>query len=852
MDKSKKLIIVESPAKAKTIARFLGSEYVVEASIGHIRDLPQRRAQVPDKYKEEKWAELGVDVENGFRPIYIVPPEKQKQVSKLKAAMKGASSILLATDEDREGESISWHILQVLAPKKDIDVKRIVFHEVTKEAIQEALRNPRSVNESLVRAQESRRVLDRLFGWTLSPLLWSKVQAGLSAGRVQSVAVRLAVERERERKAFVPASYWDVVATLKAEKGTFKARLTRVADRQVADGKSFASTGELIKKHEHLDEKAAQAIADRIIALRPWTITNLVESEGKQNPSPPFTTSTLQQEANRKLRFTAKRTMHIAQDLYEGIELGGERVGLITYMRTDSLTLAEKAIAQCREVIRDMFGAEYLPSSAPRYKTKSKGAQEAHEAIRPTDLSRTPESVKRFLNDDQSRLYELIWKRTVASQMVPARIKRTQVETTVEDLIFSASGKQILFPGFLRAYVEGSDDPEAEIGDQEAILPELRKGEEVEPLQVEPDGHETKAPARYTEASLVKKLEEEGIGRPSTYATVIATIQERGYIFKRRNELIPTFTAFVVTQLLEKHFDDLVDLKFTAHMEDELDDVASGSLAWDEPLREFYFGKKNDGLVQRVKEGREKVGYESVAVSDDIVIKVGKFGPYVQRGEGGPGNIAGVPEETAPAELTEEAALELLAARDNPEEIATETPGRTITMQKGRYGDYLQVSENGEKRNVSLPPGVAATDVTPEMAEKLATLPRTIGKDPASGEEISAAIGRYGPYVKRGSDFRNLDAWERAVEISLDEALEILAQPKTGGRTAARAAIKEVGGIKVMAGRYGPYVTDGETNATIPKTIKPEDIDEATARELLKARKESAPAKKTRRRKKRS
>ncbi|MGI8923539.1 MAG: type I DNA topoisomerase [Fimbriimonadales bacterium] len=852
MANGKKLIIVESPAKAKTIGRFLGNDYIVEASIGHIRDLPQNASEIPESVKKEKWARLGVNVDKGFEPLYVVPADKRKHVAKLKAAMKDAGSILLATDEDREGESISWHILQVLSPKKGMDIRRIVFHEVTKEAIEEALGAPRQINDSLVKAQEARRVLDRLFGYTLSPLLWKKVVPGLSAGRVQSVAVRLTVERERERAAFRSSDYWDLVAKIQAKAGSFKARLIRIGSALLADGKAFDPETGAIKstRHRLLAEQGARDLAIRAIDLCPWVISKLTESPGTQSPYPPFTTSTLQQEANRKLRFTSKRTMQVAQQLYEGIDLGGERVGLITYMRTDSVTLSEKALEQCRRVIKEMYGAEYLPPGPIRYKTKSKGAQEAHEAIRPTDLSRRPQDVRKYLDDDQYKIYELIWKRTVASQMVPARIKRTNVEVTVADMVFAASGKQILFPGYLRAYVEGSDDPEAELEDQEVLLPALTQGEEVQPLSVDAEGHSTKPPARYTEASLVKKLEEEGIGRPSTYATVITTIQDRGYIFKRKNELVPTFTAYAVTQLLETHFDDLVDLKFTAHMEDELDDIARGEMSWDQPLREFYFGKKNDGIAERVKIGEAEAEFPSIRIGDQVVVKVGRYGPYVQRGEGGQGNVASVPEDTAPAEMTEEVALKLISDKGaEPETLGSDPEGRQITLQRGRFGDYLQVAANGDDkpRNISLPPGVAASEVTPEMAAQLALLPRAIGAHPETGDEISAAIGRYGPFVKHGNEYRNLDDWRQAATVTLEEALELLAKPKESKRAGGKPSIiKEMNGLKVMSGRFGPYVTDGETNATLPKGTDPATLAETEARAFLERKKAAGPPKRFR------
>jgi DNA topoisomerase-1 len=853
MPKEKTLIIVESPAKAKTISRFLGPGYAVEASFGHVRDLPQSAKEIPESVKKQPWARLGVNVDQGFEPLYVVPADKKKRVSKLKELMRGAGTVLLATDEDREGESISWHILQVAPPPKGAEVRRIVFHEVTREAIDSALRSPRTVNESLVRAQEARRVLDRLFGYTLSPLLWKKVTPGLSAGRVQSVAVRLTVERERQRIAFHPSSYWDIAATLVAETGEFGSRLIRIDGRQIADGQSFdPATGALrTERHVLLNEADANALAVKLKGARPWTVAAVRQAPGEQRPYAPFTTSTLQQEANRKLRFGTKRTMQIAQQLYEGIDLGGERVGLITYMRTDSLTMAERAIQQARKLIEGMYGREYVPAQPNRYKTKSKGAQEAHECIRPTDFERLPKEVEKYLDAEQFKLYELIWKRAMASQMVPAKVNRTQVEVTVENLVFGASGKEIVFPGYLRAYVEGSDDPEAELEDKENLLPSLSEGQEVTAKEISADGHTTKPAARYTEASLVKKLEEEGIGRPSTYATVITTIQDRGYVFKRGNELVPTFTAFAVTELLETHFDDLVDLKFTAHMEDELDEVATGEIQWTQPLREFYFGGKGDGLVNRVKSEAERAVYPAIPIGEDIVVRIGKYGPYLQRGDGGDGNVASIPEETAPAELSLEQAKTILESKDSATALVSGN-GVTITLATGRYGDYLQVVEDsGVTRNVSLPRGMKASEVTQEIAEKLASLPRVLGHHPDDGDEVTAAIGRFGPFVKHGADFRSLPDWRAATEISLDAALALLKEPKAAkGQRAKPSVIQSFDGIQILNGRYGPYATDGETNATLPKTADPATISEAEARTLIEEKKKAGPVKKFKRRRK--
>ena len=660
---SKSLVIVESPAKAKTISRFLGPQYQVEASYGHVRDLPQGRKDVPAAIRSKDWADLGVDIEGSFEPVYVVPKDKKEHVKRLKTALKEADSLLLATDEDREGESISWHVLELLKPKKSLNVQRIVFHEVTPEAIQNALESPRAVDENLVRAQEARRVVDRLYGYSLSPLLWKRVAPGLSAGRVQSVAVRLLVERERERIAFVPAEYWDIKSELETEeKKSLKAKLVSIDGQRIAEGKSFdPTTGKLqASKRLHLKGDQAKALAAAAKESRPWKVSSVERNPGSQKAAPPFITSTLQQEANRKLRMTSRQTMRVAQRLYEGIDLEGERVGLITYMRTDSVTLADRALEQARRLIGDIYGAHYLPEQPVHYKTKAKRAQEAHEAIRPTDLARRPQDVKQFLNDDEFRLYELIWKRTVACQMVPARFERTAVEITVEAdgsvLLLTTSGRRIVFPGFLRAYVEGSDDPDAQLGDQETLLPALDEGQELTPLQVEAEGHRTKPVYRYTEASLVKKLEEEGIGRPSTYASIISTIQDRGYAFKKANELTPTFTAFCVTELLEKQFEDLVDTRFTARMEDDLDEIAEGKVSWDDLVANFFRGAEDQpGLRARVEQG--EVIYPSILLGkdpesgDEVLVKIGRGArPYVRLGqEGEKARVtAPIPEGTAP------------------------------------------------------------------------------------------------------------------------------------------------------------------------------------------------------------
>jgi len=880
-EKGKNLVIVESPAKAKTIGRFLGSEYQVEASYGHVRDLPQNAKEIPKTVRGKDWARLGVDVEHGFEPVYVVPTDKKRYVKRLKDALKNAESLLLATDEDREGESISWHVLELLKPKKSVDVRRIVFHEVTPEAIAEALGSPRAVNEHLVRAQEARRVLDRLYGYELSPYLWKRVAPGLSAGRVQSVAVRLLVERERERIAFVSSEYWDLSAEVAAPGGSFKARLIRIGEKRLADSRSFdAATGELSdQKRLLLGEKEARAFAEAAPEARPWRVASLERKPGSQKPAPPFITSTLQQEGNRKLNFTSRRTMRTAQQLYEGIELGGERVGLITYMRTDSVSLAERALTQARKVISAAYGDEYLPAKPIRYRTKSKGAQEAHEAIRPTDLSRRPKDVARFLDGDQLRLYELIWKRTLACQMVPAKLERTSLEVAVDvggdELFFSASGRRIVFPGFLRAYVEGSDDPEAELGDKETLLPALEEGQELEPKAVEADGHSTRPPYRYTEASLVKKLEEEGIGRPSTYASIISTIQDRGYCFRKGNELIPTFTAFCVTSLLEQQFADLVDTRFTAQMEDDLDDIATGEREPEQLLESFYLGgEERPGLKKRIEE--MEITYPAIPLGQDpesgeeIAIKVGRYGPYVRRGDGGKDNAASIPEGTAPDELTLEKALELLEIKQSDKEPVAEDPetGRAVTLEMGRYGPYLELAQTEEEKEskkkkpkrVSIPKGLSVDEVTPEVARKLIRLPLDLGEHPEDGKKISTGLGRYGPYLKHGDEFRSLKTWEQACELTRDEALEILKEPKPtrkGRFSSKKTVLKEFGKlegaegpVQLLDGRYGPYVTDGKTNASLPKGSQPEALTPEQAQELLEKKRKN-PSKK-RSRKKRS
>jgi DNA topoisomerase-1 len=864
------LVIVESPAKAKTISRFLGPNYRVEASFGHVRDLPEKGEDVPEEIRSRPWGRMAVDVEGDFTPYYVIPRDKQRQVATLRAALKGATEILLATDEDREGESISWHLLQILKPK--VPIRRIVFHEITEEAIREALANPRDVDQHLVYAQESRRILDRLYGYSLSPVLWKKVQGGLSAGRVQSVAVRLLVEREEERRAFRKAEYWGLEATFIGDKIEFKGQLARVKGQRIAEGRDFdPATGELKAKNVlHLDGTFAAGLVDGLSKALPWRVSSVEEKPASRQPAAPFTTSTLQQEANRKLGFTSRKTMSIAQRLYEGIDLGGgEREGLITYMRTDSTTLSEKALRQAEDLIKKSYGAEFH-GGARRYATKTRNAQEAHEAIRPTDLSRIPKKLESVLEGDDLRLYELIWKRTVASQMADARLKRTSIVIEAKGqngaAEFDASGTTILFPGFLRAYVEGSDDPSAELGDQETILPALKQGDTIERadaqaprrlLALQAKQKETQPPARFTEASLIKKLEEEGIGRPSTYATIIGTIQERGYASKRKNALVPSFTAFAVVNLLRKHFADYVDIRFTARLEETLDLIANGEREWKEFVSEFYRGVGGKaGLETRIAAEEPKIEFPMILLGEDpetklaVNVRLGRYGPYVQRGEGGAGNVASVPGDIAPGDMTVADAIGYINDKSAGPRVLGTHPDteEKVYAAKGRFGPYVQQGETPEKgsdapkpRRASLPPGVSEEEVTLDQALRYLALPRDLGKHPDSGAPVLAGMGRFGPYVKVGDEFRSLEEGDDVYTVSLDRAVEIYASPKKFGRSqsSAPAALRELGpspagaNVKVMKGRYGPYVTDGETNATLPKDANPEDITMERALQLL-------------------
>jgi DNA topoisomerase-1 len=862
---AKPLVIVESPAKARTISRFLGGDFVVESSIGHVRDLPRNAAEVPASHKGEAWARLGVDIEHDFKPLYVVNTEKRSQVAKLKRLMKDASELLLATDEDREGESIAWHLLEVLSPPARLPVKRMVFHEITPGAIERAVDDWRELDRRLVDAQEARRILDRLYGYEVSPVLWKKVMPRLSAGRVQSVATRMIVDRERARMRFRSAAWWDIEGTFATSDGSFGAGLVAVDGRRLAAGRDFEATGRLAADADVvvLNEDAASGLADRLRDSA-FAVRSVEEKPYKRSPYAPFMTSTLQQEAGRKLRYGSQRTMSIAQRLYEN--------GYITYMRTDSTTLSETALTAARDQARQLYGADYVTEKPRHYDKKVKNAQEAHEAIRPAgDRFRTPDQVASELADDEFRLYELIWKRTVASQMTDARGRSVQVRlggasTAGEDAEFAASGKIIDFPGFMRAYVEGSDDPDAALEDQEVRLPPIAEGTALNVVDLEPKGHQTQPPARFTEASLVKALEEMGVGRPSTYASIIGTIQDRGYVWKKGSALVPSFVAFSVVTLLEQHFADLVDYAFTARMEDDLDEIASGgqeAIPW---LRRFYFGNGREGLHDLVHHRLGEIDAREVnsiplawGDGDDangdgqIIVRVGRYGPYLQRGD----ETVSIPEDMAPDELTPDRAEELLAAPSGDRELGADAKtGLSVYVKAGRFGPYVQLGEmvdGGEKpKTASLFKDMSPETVTLEDALRLLSLPRVLGTHPDDGEEIVALNGRYGPYIKKGSDTRSLDAEEQLFTIDLGAALALLAEPKRRrGQRAAAAPLRELGpdpvtgeNVVVKEGRFGPYVTDGTSNASLRKGDSVDDITLERAAELLVERRAKAPVKK--------
>jgi DNA topoisomerase-1 len=861
---AKTLVIVESPTKARTLERFLGDRYVVKSSFGHVRDLPDSASQVPEEIKKKKWGRIGVDTEGDFKPYYVVPDDKRKNVAELKAALKGASSVMLATDPDREGESISWHLLEVLKPK--VPVKRIVFHEITKKAVEQAIAEAHDVDDNLVRAQESRRILDRLYGYTLSPVLWKKVQTGLSAGRVQSVAVRLIVDREEERLAFRAARYSDLNARFTADGRTFPGTLTRLGDVRVASGKDFDQQGVLTGKNVRLLSDAdAASLAAVIERNLPWSVTSVEAKPGVERPAAPFTTSTLTQEASRKLGFSTQRTMQAAQRLFQD--------GHISYHRTDSTTLSDEALTASASAIREMFGDDYY-AGPRRYATKVKNAQEAHEAIRPTEFTSAAAALGSVLSGDDLRLYELIWKRTMASQMVDARVLRTNIEISAaadngQQAVFSASGKAIEFAGFRRAYVEGSDDPSAELEEQETVLPTLTVGEQVDRDKarvrltgLEPVGHETNPPARYTEASLIKELERIGVGRPSTFAATIGTIERRGYVFRQGKALVPSFTAFAVTRLLREHFGDLIDVEFTAEMEEDLDQISRGEREWLDFIKQFYRGDKHHrGLEEAVKQAQETAEYPLIDVGVDpasgekIFVRIGRYGPFIQLGEGGPGKTAGILPTQAPADLSVEKAMALIRAKAaGPRTLGVDPKsGMNVYAINGRFGAYVQLGEMPEKGSKEKPKrssmigSMTESTVTFEEALKLLELPRDLGADPTTGEVIVAGLGRFGPYIKKGDDYRSLEDTDDLFTVDLERALALLAAPKRSARQAQKRVIRKIevpdGGtaLQVLEGRFGPYVTDGETNASIPKGADPATITLEDAQALLEARRGAPP-----------
>ena len=861
-EKNGALVIVESPNKVETVGKYLGPGFKTEASVGHIRDLPKGTKDLPAEYKKEPWARLGVNVDHDFAPIYIIPADKVKQVKKLKALLKTVDAVYLATDEDREGEAISWHLREVLKPR--VPVYRLVFHEITKDAVQAALQNPRQIDEDLVKAQETRRIIDRLFGYEISPLLWYKIHNNLSAGRVQSAAVRLIVERERERIAFRSAEYWSLQGKFTPEAGnTFAAALVSVGEKSIPAGKDFNPvTGELLKPEKFLrmDEAAAVQLAGRL-AGKDARVSSVTETPYSTHPAPPFTTSTLQQEAGRKFGFSSKMTMSTAQSLYEN--------GYITYMRTDSTNLSAEAIAASRRIIESHYGKDYLPEKPRFYQTKVKNAQEAHEAIRPAGSQfAEPADLRRRLKPDEFLLYDLIWKRTIACQMNNAAGKKKEISVEIDDARFFASGKTITFPGFLRAYVEGSDDPAFELDDQETILPNVSDGDALAVSELQPQQHTTMPKPRYTETSLIKTLDQMGIGRPSTFTAIIDTIMNRQYVFKKKGgktpPLIPTWTAFAVCQLLETHFPELVDYDFTAEMESQLDAISRGELNCIEYLKTFYFGKTGadpqPGLKTLTESKVSEINARDISQiligtptnpdgtpGETVYVRVGRYGPFLQQGE----KQTGIPDMLPPDELTLEKAEELFRTASQKEEplgIDPET-GKKIYVKVGRFGPYVQRgdAEDGEKpQNASLLRGMTPATLTLEEALGLLSLPRTLGVHPESGEEIIANNGRFGPYVKCGSETRSLGSGESPITITLEAALELLAKPKfsRSRETSKKSAPLKVFGespvtgtpVQLMDGRYGPYVTDGVTNASLPRDQVQEELTFEQALDLLAKR----------------
>lgn len=839
----KKLVIVESPTKAKTIRKYLSREYIVESCMGHVRDLPQSAKDIPEKFKKKPWANLGVNVEEHFEPIYCIPKTKTKVVSLLREKLAEASELILATDEDREGESISWHLIHVLKPK--VPVKRMVFNEITKEAIQQALKEFRDIDMNLVRAQEARRILDRLVGYTISPLLWKKVAYGLSAGRVQSVAVRLVAEREHERLRFKRSSYWDLTGDNEKDKVKFGTRIISYKEKRVASGKDFDSaTGQLLKDKAnevlHLDEVQAQKIKKEI-EKKDWLVTDVEEKPVSRKPAPPFITSTLQQEANRKLGLSSRETMQVAQKLYEK--------GMITYMRTDSMFLSDQAVKAARSAILKLYGQDFLPSEFRDYgKKKVKGAQEAHEAIRPAGTAFVSPDETTGLSAVEQKLYDLIWKRTMACQMVNSEHKQITVRFQVGEAVFGASGMTVEFAGFLKAYVEDGDDIAAEQGTTEIKLPKLNKNEKVKLLELKVNSHETKPPARYTEASLVQTLEREGVGRPSTYASIIGTIQDRGYVRKVGNALIPTFTALVVSKLLSQHLPNYVETGFTSAMESALDDVAHGDLDQEKYLTSVYFGDK--GLKKQVEKREKDINAEesrSIFLEGlkNLTFKVGRYGAYVCRPESKDKEVcASIPETHFPGDMTAEVANKLIDQKINGADSIGKDPktGLPVYVLSGRYGPYVQLGEGDNEENkpkrMALPQGLEPEKVTLEQALWLLTLPRTLGEHPDLKKEIKLGLGRFGPYVVCEGDYRSIPRTEVLFTVDIKRALELFSQPKRGrGRS---VPLKELGphpetkaAIQVLNGKYGPYIKCGDVNVSVPEGVKPEDVTLNFALDLI-------------------